>query len=175
MHTIYFLGKEGNMKMYHPPISSRLLKVGIRIFFLIFTPFLIYTYFKETASAVYCLTPIFFEIVFLSVFVGNMTPSISITEKGIRLHSIWGGKIALAWEDIAEVRYPRLPLFPRFYRKHNKTAILKTKKRLGILYKLYGYMYDTGGDLVFVDFRGKNGDLLALIKEKCPNAFNANK
>ena len=77
----------------------------------------------------------------------HLNPTVGITDEHLFLFTLWGAKKAIAWEDIMEIRPPKLGLFPVFFRRiTNRKKILIVKgKNLGFLYRLYGFMYDGGG------------------------------
>jgi hypothetical protein len=156
---------------YYPPARHRVSRVIVLSIATIFGISLVGSLFREGGMAI-CLGPMFLISVAICWGVGNLFPAVVIGKEHMRIYTVWGTQRILGWEDITEIRNPALPLFPKPFRKGLRRAIaIQSSRNIGLVYLLYGFMYDRGKPIVLLDPGQHRGEILSLLREYCPHAF----
>ena len=98
-------------------------------------------------DAIFCFGITFFISFIVVIPIINLNPTIGITDEYLMLITIIGTKKAIKWQDVLEINRPKLSFFPGFYRRiTNRKQILMVKvKNQGLLFRLFGLMYDGNG------------------------------
>jgi hypothetical protein len=155
---------------YHPPGGIRLVRiialslVGVMGFSFAFL-------LLREGSAGLCLGPYFLMSLILCWFVGNLFPTVVITPTYLKIYSVFGFPTALSWSAIKVIREPKFPLFPNFFRTSQRVLLVKADRRIGLIYSIYGLMYDTGGQAILLAPGKHSHEILSLLREYCPHAF----
>jgi len=155
---------------YDPPGGIRLVR-AMALFILAASGFFLAFAVLREGSAGLCLGPFFLISLILCWFVGNLFPRIVITPSYMKIYSVFGFPTTLLWRDIKEIRQPKFPFFPSFFGRSQRVLLVKVGRRVGLIYGVYGLMYDTGGQAILVAPGKRSHEILSILREYCPHAF----
>lgn len=155
------------VKIYRIPLWERLFIGAFLFLFGVAVLLIIIESFREPAwicFLVFMIIPSLFALFYLNLF-----RSIGFTESHLRLYTFLGTYKSVPWRNINGIHRPKFFAFPRFFQKSN-TLIVKCND-LGFMYKLYGLIYDGGGEGFLVSHQiAQDEEFRSRLLEHFPGA-----